>query len=72
MQSATIARLKTLRTSLQSAISTLQSQRAAIQTKIANGTATDSDLQALEELADQIAAKTWDKLMVENELGGLA
>ena len=70
--SGACARLKSLRSSLETEINSLESQRSAIQTKIANGTASDVELQQAEELADQIAARVWDKLRIEAELGGLA
>ena len=70
--SGACARLKSLRSSLETEINSLESQRSAIQTKIANGTASDVELQQAELLSAAIAAKVWDKLMVENELGGLA
>ena len=71
MLPATVARLKALRSSLETEINSLQSQRAALQAKIENGTASHVELQQDELLVDQIATKTWDLLCVLNELAGL-
>lgn len=65
------SRLKSLKAALESDIATLQGQREVIKNKIANNTVTDVELQRLELLADQIAAKTWDLQCVLGELGGL-
>ena len=65
------ARLKSLKSSLESDIATLQGQRETIKNKIANNTASDVELQQLEELGDQLAGKVWDLQCVLGELGGL-